>query len=349
MPAPGGGASDTLWLPVENPAPALTSLTPVAIDGLRDTVITATGSGFTLASLFWLRLDTTIVPIPVTTVLSPTEVRLTIPAALIATLGTYHVSVFNPTPGGGTSAERDLSVQAGAPVSVEFLNVTTAIVAGESLAGVQIRLRDAAGFLSDLPASADSLYAIRQPDAILNTPLPFGLPLARVSAGLYDVSPTPLTTAGTYRLALDSVPMAGISTLIGNRSFSVQPNVRANVWIEFLNATADFESCGCIYNRKYVFTIQTSTLLDTPDAPLQILPNPATEAATIYLSLPASSPIRLTLHDALGREVRTVAEGIYAAGVLGFSVSLDGLPSGIYFVRANVGGQVLVRRLALVR
>ena len=59
--------------------------------------------------------------------------------------------------------------------------------------------------------------------------------------------------------------------------------------------------------------------------------------------------MRLTLHDALGREVRTVAEGVYAAGAQEFSVSLDGLPSGIYFVRANVGGQVVVRRLAVVR
>jgi hypothetical protein len=82
---------------------------------------------------------------------------------------------------------------------------------------------------------------------------------------------------------------------------------------------------------------------------IHLFPNPATETASISLSLPASSTLRLTLHDALGREVRTVAEGVYAAGAQEFSVSLDGLPSGIYFVRANVGGQVVVRRLAVVR
>ena len=109
-------------------------------------------------------------------------------------------------------------------------------------------------------------------------------------------------------------------------------------------------SCLC---RKYrVYTNFTPTSVHqtaTIDFTGNVSPNPATEAATISLSLPASSPIRLTLHDALGREVRSIAENVYAAGIQEFSVSLDGLPSGIYFVRANVGGQVVVRRLAVIR
>ncbi len=78
-----------------------------------------------------------------------------------------------------------------------------------------------------------------------------------------------------------------------------------------------------------------------------ISPNPATEAASISLSLPISSPVRLTLHDALGREVRMVADGI--EGVQEFSVSLGGLPSGMYFLRCNVGARMLIRHLLVVR
>lgn len=103
---------------------------------------------------------------------------------------------------------------------------------------------------------------------------------------------------------------------------------------------------------RYTFANTTTSTLTSPDAAnrdIRISPNPATEAATISLSLPASSPVRLTLHDALGCEVRTVTEGVYAAGAQEFSVPLDGLPSGIYFLRCNVGGQVLVRRLVVVR
>lgn len=109
-------------------------------------------------------------------------------------------------------------------------------------------------------------------------------------------------------------------------------------------------SCLC---RKYrVYTNFTPTSVQqtaTIDFISSISPNPATEAATISLSLLVSSPVRIALYDVLGSEVRTVAAGVYAAGTQEFSVSLDGLPSGIYFVRGNVGGQVMVRRLAVVR
>ncbi len=111
------------------------------------------------------------------------------------------------------------------------------------------------------------------------------------------------------------------------------------------------DSCSCKNFRVYGnFPTSTGIQDDIPHAlTSSISPNPATEAATISLSLPASSPVRIALYDALGREVRSIAENVYAVGIQEFSVSLDGLPSGIYFVRGNVGGQVVVRRLAVVR
>lgn len=103
---------------------------------------------------------------------------------------------------------------------------------------------------------------------------------------------------------------------------------------------------------RYTFANTTTSTQISPDAMLQtasIMPNPASDVSTIALFLSAPSPVRLTLYDALGREVRTVADGVYAAGVQEFSVSLEGLPSGIYFLRCSVGAQVVVRRLAVVR
>ena len=129
----------------------------------------------------------------------------------------------------------------------------------------------------------------------------------------------------------------------------------------FFPATLAFGKNNRLYmggfNTGSAYSLDLSTLQPTSasneqtisDIGVNIAPNPTTNAANIVLTLPTASPVRLTLHDALGREVRIVAEGMYAAGAQEFSVSLDGLPSGIYFVRANVGGQVLVRRLAVVR
>ena len=109
------------------------------------------------------------------------------------------------------------------------------------------------------------------------------------------------------------------------------------------------DSCSCKTFRIYGnFPTSTSVTAESSSF-LTLSPNPATEAASIRLSLLSASLVRLTLHDALGREVRTIADGIYPAGQQEFSASLDGLPSGIYFVRGNVGGRVMVRRLAVVR
>lgn len=238
IPAPGGGTSVVRTLTVRNAAPVLDSIAPATIAAMRDTVITAYGSGFNLTSQFRLIRGTTTVTLAIVSLPSSAVARLSIPAAAIVTLATYQVRVFNAAPGGGTSVVRNLVVQGGLAVSMEFLNVTTSIVAGASLnaiaPGVQVRFRDALGILSDV--TADSLYATRLPDAALQDTVRKGLRLTRLSAGLYSVPSTVFTTAGTFTLALETQQMAAMTTLIGNRSFAVRPTVRANVWIEFFNA-----------------------------------------------------------------------------------------------------------------
>jgi hypothetical protein len=66
-------------------------------------------------------------------------------------------------------------------------------------------------------------------------------------------------------------------------------------------------------------------------------------------SLSLSSQVRISLFDALGKEVRVLGEGFYPAGQNSVSFGTDDLPSGMYFVRCNIGGQVVVRRLAVAR
>jgi Secretion system C-terminal sorting domain len=89
---------------------------------------------------------------------------------------------------------------------------------------------------------------------------------------------------------------------------------------------------------------QKTLLLD-----VVLSPNPVTEMVTISFSLPVSSPVRIMLHDALGREVMHVPERMYAAGAHEISLAVNALPSGIYFLQCSMGGRVVVRRLAAVR
>lgn len=103
----------------------------------------------------------------------------------------------------------------------------------------------------------------------------------------------------------------------------------------------------------YRYSLVTTTSIRSQEATealsLSLTPNPSADVAKVALLLPAPSSVRLTLHDTFGREVHTIADGLYPAGQQEFSASLDGLPSGMYFVRGNVGGQVVVRRLIIVR
>lgn len=96
----------------DNPAPTLTSLTPNSRGvGQGAFTLSLTGTGFTQASQ--VRWAGAARP---TTFVSPTQLTAAISAADVATAGNIAVTVFNPTPGGGTSAALNFTVQPLNPV-----------------------------------------------------------------------------------------------------------------------------------------------------------------------------------------------------------------------------------------
>ncbi len=99
-PAPGGGTSSGLTFTINNPVPTLTLISPnSATAGGAGFTITCTGTNFVAGSIVrWNGSDR------VTTFGSSTSITAAITAADIATAGTATVTVFNPTPGGGTSS-----------------------------------------------------------------------------------------------------------------------------------------------------------------------------------------------------------------------------------------------------
>jgi hypothetical protein len=112
-PSPGGGTSNSLPLTIDNPAPAISSLSPAgAIVSGPQFTLTVNGSGFVPASVVrWNSANRT------TTFVSATQLRATITAADISGTGTSQVVVFNPAPQGGTSAAQAFQVQYAAPTT----------------------------------------------------------------------------------------------------------------------------------------------------------------------------------------------------------------------------------------
>ncbi|MCK6544377.1 IPT/TIG domain-containing protein [Myxococcota bacterium] len=106
-PAPGGGTSGSLAFVAARPAPIVSSIAPAtARPGDPGFTLTITGSGFvaeSVASFGGVGVTTTWV--------SSTVLEAAVPASMIATIGSYPVSVSTPAPGGGTSGAQLFSVE----------------------------------------------------------------------------------------------------------------------------------------------------------------------------------------------------------------------------------------------
>jgi subtilisin family serine protease len=101
--------------PLPNPAPQLTSVSPLTVRAGLTATLTLTGSGFNGSSV--ARWNGTDVP---TMALSASKLQAIVPAEATV-IGTALVSVFNPAPAGGTSTELPVEVL---PPPVLTVNVT---------------------------------------------------------------------------------------------------------------------------------------------------------------------------------------------------------------------------------
>lgn len=71
----------------------------------------------------------------------------------------------------------------------------------------------------------------------------------------------------------------------------------------------------------------------------QNFPNPFNPATIIKFSLTQAAPVRLTVYDSLGREIRTLLQKNLPAGSYSSVFDATGLPSGTYFYRLIAGNR----------
>lgn len=124
-PAPGGGSSSAATFTINNPAPAITSLSPnSALTGGAAFTLTINGTGFVNASSVWWNGS------PRTTqFVSATQLTASIPASDIASAGTASVVVQNPAPGGGSSPAATFSINNPSP-AITSLSPNSTLVGG---------------------------------------------------------------------------------------------------------------------------------------------------------------------------------------------------------------------------
>src|SRR5262249_19545361 len=112
---------------VNNPSPSLTSISPASTTvGSSGFTLTVTGSNFVSGSVVRVNGASRT-----TTFVSSTQLTAAIPASDLAVAALLSLSVFTPTPGGGTSAAVTFTVNNPAP-SISNISPSTALVLGPS-------------------------------------------------------------------------------------------------------------------------------------------------------------------------------------------------------------------------
>ena len=78
-------------------------------------------------------------------------------------------------------------------------------------------------------------------------------------------------------------------------------------------------------------------------------PNPFRGSTQIQYSLPVASNVSLKVYDVQGREVRTLVNGLKAAGRHGVTMSAQGLAPGVYLCRLQAGGFTTQRKMLFLK
>ncbi|MCB0306980.1 MAG: T9SS type A sorting domain-containing protein, partial [Calditrichaeota bacterium] len=81
----------------------------------------------------------------------------------------------------------------------------------------------------------------------------------------------------------------------------------------------------------------------------QNYPNPFNPATSIRFQLSDAETVSLTVYNALGQQVATLAQGRYAAGTYQVTWQAEHAASGVYFYRLQAGNQVQIRKMTLLR
>lgn len=108
------------------------------------------------------------------------------------------------------------------------------------------------------------------------------------------------------------------------------------------------------YGGPFSFTTATEVSAEASEVPAHFVldqnyPNPFNPTTKIAYALPVTSPVRLAVYNAYGREVATLVQGTVPAGRHEVTFESARLASGVYFYRLEAGPFTAVRRMLFVK
>src|SRR5690606_2403431 len=107
-----------------------------------------------------------------------------------------------------------------------------------------------------------------------------------------------------------------------------------------------FVSAGAFFD---VGTASAPAASVAAPAGIIVYPNPAQAQSTVGFALDAEATVRLSVLDALGREVAVLEENTLSAGDHAYLFEGADLPAGLYLARLEIYGRVETKRFTVVR
>lgn len=90
-------------------------------------------------------------------------------------------------------------------------------------------------------------------------------------------------------------------------------------------------------------------LMASPDYVIYNTPNPFNPLTTIGYSIPVDEHVKITIFDALGREIQVLVDGFTTAGSHQVAFEAKGLTSGIYFYRMETPSFSTMRKMVVAK
>ena len=218
-----GGLSDPAYisLAVAAPIPTLTTVTPSTLTaGSATATLTLTGTEFVRTSqAFWN--GTTALA---TTVVSPTQITVIVPAPPLNVVANASVTIVNPAPGGGTSTAVTVPVQ-NALSSLSLFSTATASGNTVTLTVKIDRAAPAGGLAIALTSSNSAVAALTDNSGkpITSVTVPSGKTSTSCRVKTYPVlAPTPVALSGSVAGVTKSVTLTVTAPAL--LSLSVTPS-----------------------------------------------------------------------------------------------------------------------------
>ena len=82
---------------------------------------------------------------------------------------------------------------------------------------------------------------------------------------------------------------------------------------------------------------------------LQNYPNPFNPVTKIQYALPENSLVKITVYDALGKEVETLVDKIHTAGYYEAEWNAADYPSGVYYYKFSAGDYTEIKKMVLIK